>query len=257
MRPVFREHSLQVISIHNFFPLPSGFPADKASGDLLNLTGEDTEERQRAVYLTMRTMETAHELEVQRVLIHMGYVEGLEPLDREWRMRLEKGEEAARCAFKKHLEDRATRERQALDRAKFSLEKLASRAEKLGLILALENRDWPREIPNLEEMGDLLHTFDGAAVGFWYDTGHAAKQDFFGLAPAQEWIERFGSRLVGTHLHDLKGVRDDLPPGKGVLDFTKILRKVNRTEAWVLEIDPEFTAEEVREGIQHILSCKE
>jgi sugar phosphate isomerase/epimerase len=86
--------------------------------------------------------------------------------------------------------------------------------------------------------------------------GHAAKQELFGLAPAQEWIERFGSRLVGAHVHDLKGVKDHLPPGKGDLDFSKILQQMSQTETWILEIEPEFTAEEVREGIQHLLSCK-
>jgi sugar phosphate isomerase/epimerase len=257
MLPLIRERSLQVTSIHNFFPLPPGFEPDRASGDMLNLAGDDPEERRRAVTFTMGTMEAAHDLEVKHVVLHMGYVEGFEPLSRIWRRQFGKGEEAARNALKEHLEQRAAFERKALDRAKFSLEKLVRRAEKLGLVLALENRDWPREIPNLEEMADLLSTFDGAALGFWFDTGHAFKQEFFGLAQALEWVRRFGSRMIGTHLHDLKGIKDHLPPGKGDLDFAKILKEINETKIWVLEIDAEFTAEEIRQGIQYLLSYKQ
>ena len=257
LRSIIRPNSFRVLSIHNFFPLPPGFPPEKASGDLLNLAGNDPEERQRAVNLTMSTMEAAHALEVERIILHMGYIEGLTPLDREWRSRFEQGDEAARDDLKKHWEERKAFAPRALDRVKFSLERLVKRAEKLGLVLGLENRDWPREIPSMAEMNDLLHTFEGAAIGFWYDVGHAAKQDLFGLAPAQEWIDRFGSRLVGAHIHDLKGVKDHLPPGKGDLDFSKILQQVSGTEPWILEIEPEFTVEEVREGIQCLLSYKE
>jgi sugar phosphate isomerase/epimerase len=254
LRPLIRRGSFRVLSIHNFFPLPPDFPPERASGDLLNLAGDDPEERRRAVKLTMRTLETAHELEVDRVILHLGYVEGSPILDREWRSRFDQGDEAARNDLKNYLEERKVFAPRALDQVKFSLERLAKRAEGLGLLLGLENRDWPHEIPSLEEMEDLLRTFEGAAAGFWYDVGHAAKQDRFGLAPIQEWMERFGSRLAGVHLHDLKGVRDHLPPGLGELDFGKILQQIKGTEIWILEIEPKFTVAEVREGIQKIFS---
>ena len=38
---------------------------------------------------------------------------------------------------------------------KFGLEKILVRADKLNVRVGLENRDWPREIPSIEEMGDM------------------------------------------------------------------------------------------------------
>ena len=67
-----------------------------------------------------------------------------------------------------------------------------------------------------------------------------------------DWLDRYGSRLLGVHLHDAEGFRDHMPPGRGKLDLKAILKRVREAGVWILEIGPDFSKSEVRESIEHI-----
>ena len=79
--PLLRAHGVRVLSIHNYFPLPEILPPEKAGGDCFSLSSLDSEERERGVYYTCRTLEFAHELEARVVVLHLGMVETGLPRD--------------------------------------------------------------------------------------------------------------------------------------------------------------------------------
>jgi len=254
MRPALKAGDFRVASVHNFFPVPSDLAPGRASGDLFNLASSDSGERAKAVEYTIRTLETAHELEADRVVLHCGYIEEMEILDRAWRSRLEANDEQALERLRLNREKRAELAPRALDRLKFCLEKIVRRAEALDVYLGLENRDWLRELVGLEELETILSEFDGAPLGLWYDAGHAVRMEKYGLWKADEWLNRFEKRLIGVHLHDVKGLRDHLPPGQGELDFRVLLDKLRSVEIRILEIGPDASESEAREGINLIRS---
>jgi len=45
-----------------------------------------------------------------------------------------------------------------------------------------------------------------------------------GFFSHQEWLIRFAPRIVGTHLHDITGIRDHMVPGSGQIDWDLVVR---------------------------------
>ena len=110
----------------------------------------------------------------------------------------------------------AARERLAaphLDAVLRSLDRLNGAAARRGLLLGVENRFHPHEIPSHGETGAILREFDGGAVRYWHDVGHALNHERLGILTQEAWLEAYGPRLAGTHLHDIRGRRG--PPGAG------------------------------------------
>ena len=91
-----------------------------------------------------------------------------------------------------------------------------------GPALALENRYRYYDLPLPDELERMLAIMGGNAFGFQYDIGHAVALDALGLVDHLEWLTRFGSRMVGVHIHDVDGLEDHQAPGMGKVDFQTI-----------------------------------
>jgi sugar phosphate isomerase/epimerase len=128
--------------------------------------------------------------------------------------------------------------------ARASIEVLLPEAEKLGIILAVENSF---EMSNAtDEVLGLLTQFDSPFIGCCFDAGHA---NF--MAPArdgkpkvypkymveQSWrgnliqepaaLEKLYPHIVTCHLHDNSGLGDDHNlPGKGTIDWDDLMPKL-------------------------------
>ena len=252
LRPELKTRNYTVVSLHNFFPLPPRYSPDEASGDLFNLASDDAEERKQAIECTIKTLENACDLETDRIVIHSGYVNGLEPIDKDCLNLLCRGDEEAGKTFSRYLEERAKSAPRSVDLLKFSLEKCLKRADALGVSIGIENRDRPNEIPDMNETAELLREFKGGCIGPWLDVGHAAKSELYGLYPVDTWIDRFGSAFLGIHLHDAEGLEDHRPPGKGVLDLAHIIERVADIDVWVLEINTRHSLQEITEGLAYL-----
>jgi sugar phosphate isomerase/epimerase len=126
-----------------------------------------------------------------------------------------------------------------------SVERLNREAQRRGLLLGIENRFHPHEIPLHDEVGLILREFDGGAVRYWHDVGHALNHQRLGIGTQEEWLEAYGSRLAGTHLHDIRGGQDHLAPGTGEADFKAILRHLPKDAIKILEIRPSVPREEL------------
>jgi len=156
-----------------------------------------------------------------------------------------------------HLQarDTAQRERQAADGAHLeaalaSMRTLGQHAVGSGVRLGVEIRDQYFEIPNLEEVGQVLGACDGLPVGYWHDAGHGAKQEYLGFLEHEELLRRYADRMVGMHVHDTHNGRDHLAPGMGETDFAMLARYLtDPTPIRTLELHRVVTASDVSRGL--------
>ena len=70
----------------------------------------------------------------------------------------------------------------------------------------------------------VLAACGGLPVGYWHDAGHGAKLDYLGFLEHEEFLRRYGPRIVGMHIHDTRAGRDHLAPGQGSTDFDMLAR---------------------------------
>ena len=248
--PIIRRWAMRVLSIHNYFPLPEGVPPEQASGDVFSLSSLDTDERKQGIKYTIRTLETAHELEARAVVLHLGRVETELPKDGMQRLyRAGRWDEEGQALLTKEREERARRRSSHLDAVLFSLDTLVKRADQLGVSLGIENRFYLQEIPDKEEVGIILDRFRGGPIGYWHDTGHAAAFETLGICPHEELLRLYSSALIGMHLHDARGIDDHQPPGGGDVDFAMVRRYLPDNAIKIMEIRQAATEQEVRKAL--------
>ena len=248
--PRIRGNEIQVLSIHNYFPVPDILPPERASGDCFSLSTLDREERAKGVFYTSRTIEHAHELGARAVVLHLGRVETDLPrngLQQRYREGAWEAEEAA--LLKRECEARAQKRDPHLDALLFSLDKTLKRAEQLGVILGIENRYYLQEMPDKEEIGIILNQFRGAPIGYWHDTGHAAVFETLGILKHEDLLQTYGPHMVGIHLHDALKLDDHKPPGKGEIDFEMVKNYIPEGAIKIMEIRPAFSGDEILEGL--------
>ena len=134
--------NLNVVSVHNYFPIPPIFEYAKGSGDLFRLSSPDQEERQCAIGWTTKTIECAADLGARAVVLHCGYVEMDMELDILYAFyktnRINSKE--AQAFISKKLEERERFKPIYLESLLHSLEQLAPIAAKHGVMLGIENR---------------------------------------------------------------------------------------------------------------------
>jgi sugar phosphate isomerase/epimerase len=96
-----------------------------------------------------------------------------------------------------------------------SLDKICEVALRYGVTLGIENRYYLHQFPSFNEMGNIFSRFEGAPVGLWLDTGHAAAQEKLGQPGPGKYLSAYGENLKGFHLHDIKANNDHQIPGSG------------------------------------------
>ncbi len=251
--PRLRTHELRVLSVHNYFPVPDILPPEKAGGDCFSLSSLDKGEREKGIYYTSRTIEFAHDLEARVVVLHLGRVEtelprdGLQELYREGRW-----EGEGEPLLQREMEERGRQREPYLSALFFSLEKIVKRAERMGVTMGIENRYYLQEIPDKREIGIILAQFQGAPIGYWHDTGHAAVLETLGVLRHDELLQLYASSMVGVHLHDAIGVDDHKPPGQGEIDFDMVRGYLPEGAITVMEVHPPATGEEVMKGLDFL-----
>jgi len=248
--PQIQANEIQVLSVHNYFPVPAILPPERAGGDCFSLSSLDREERAKGVFYTSRTTEHAHDLGARVVVLHLGRVEtdlprnGLQQLYREGAWEAEGAE-----LLEREREARAQKRGPHLDALLFSLERILKRAEQLGVVLGIENRYYLQEMPDMEEIGIILEQFRGGPIGYWHDTGHAAVFETLGILKHEERLQTYAPSMLGIHLHDALKLDDHKPPGKGEIDFEMIKKYIPEGAIRIMEIHPQATGQEILDGL--------
>jgi sugar phosphate isomerase/epimerase len=159
----------------------------------------DLTESIRAASVTemLESLDLAAELSPLKVVLHPAYITGLGVF-----------------AFDK-----------ARQYAMQSLETIAKRADRLGLILCLENM-FPKtnSLAEPDEFEGIFGQFPG--IKFTLDVGHANIGGRSGKR-ILEFISRFPDRLQHIHASDNFGKDDNhLPLGAGTVDFARIIKSI-------------------------------
>ena len=224
----------------------------------LNLASTDPDQTQFALAETMRTIDFAADAGVRYVVVHLGGV-GDDRCDEERAVRrlFESGQtegvewdEARRVLS----ETRAARAAEHLDVAKASLESLVEHASRNDIAIGIESRLNYHEIPHPNEAAELLAPYTNAEAGFWWDVGHTEVQSRLGMIELQSWFPAIGDRIIGSHLHDVRGILDHRGPGNGTLDWTMVASHLPADAVRVMEIDQhedESSVARAREFVGH------
>jgi sugar phosphate isomerase/epimerase len=238
-------HEVEIASLH----APCPVPMSGGLGDWLASTNAG--ERQRSVDAHKASIDAAAAFGAKAIVIHLGNTGVFS------RQRAIADVIAGSGRFSaEHLRmrDEAWREREAnkaphLEAATDSIRALGSHAAGSGVMLGLECRDGYHEIPSLDEFDVVLSACDGLPVGYWHDAGHGAKLDYLGFVSHESYLERYGSRLVGMHIHDTRGVRDHQAPGQGDTDFAMLARYLQPSTIRTLELARSVTAAEITHAL--------
>ena len=239
---------IPVFSVHAFFPNPVAASEKGSGANAYLFSSPDRQEREAAVRHGIATLDAAERLGARAVVLHLGRVPVEQELLAEYR-RLECAEgeptPALLEAVAAVLTARGRLGEPHLDAVLRSVDRLNREALRRGLLLGIENRFHPHEIPLHDEVGLILGEFAGGAVRYWHDVGHALNHQRLGIGTQDAWLAAYGTRLVGTHLHDIRGGQDHLAPGAGEADFAAILRHLPPEAIKILEIRPSVPREEL------------
>lgn len=214
----------RIVSVHE--PCPADISTSTLSDRNWLISSSNEDERRQGVVAVQRSIDLAHELGAQLVVVHPGRVD----IDPMLEITLRDLYKAGRSDSPEYAEAKerlvAARTAQTetnLQVVRRSLVELTEYASRLAVRLGLENRDHYYEIPLLpDELDYLLDLGYDEVVGYCHDIGHAQKLEHLGYCPHEEWLRRFAGRMVGVHLHDIVGLRDHLAPGLGQVDWDMV-----------------------------------
>ncbi|MCY3880927.1 MAG: TIM barrel protein [Chloroflexi bacterium] len=248
LREILDSGILPVVSIHQ--PAPHVEVEGGKSNHDLNLASTKRSEQARALRHALRSLEWAAEAGAAALVVHLGHVEGsfagttaeLYRLFRQHDIRNNRAAEA-----RAEMEQRRAEAAPAhLEAARAALEQLVEAARPHGIVIGIENRLEMHQIPLPHESLALMEGFSPDEVGHWHDTGHGEVLARLGYLPHATWFDELGDRLVGAHVHDVRGVIDHRAPGTAQLDWQMIAGGLGSLDTLTLEIDQRETDEDVR-----------
>ncbi len=240
--------------VHNYFPAPVEVMID--APDAYEFTSHRPNDRQRAMDMTLKTLEIAAEFQARYLVLHMGSV----PMNSaKWTKPLTAGVAAAGRLGAEHAKEKIAfvkaREKIAplyFHRAIEALGTIAERAAELGVKLAVESRSRFEDMPTEREMIRLQEHFaDNPAVGYWHDFGHVQLKHNLGLLDHLQWLEMISPHLIGGHVHDVQWpARDHRTPFTGELHYQELLKHFPANCPLVWELSPTRETEEIKQSLQ-------
>ena len=247
------ETAVPISSIHS--PCPAALSSRGIPIIRLSLSSLDESERIEAVSFTKQTIDLAASVKARAVVLHMGEV----PIDLSLQDRLHELHDGGYAQTKEYnqakeelIYQRISQVPPYLDAARKSLQELSEYSQQKGIMLGLETRFHFNEIPNMDEMAELLNEASESLVGYWHDVGHAEVQQQLGFSLHEEWLSRFKDRMVGIHLHDVLGISDHQAPGMGDIDWEMVAKYLPPGIIKVCEIG-EWNDEEQMQGVVNLL----
>jgi len=228
---------IEVLSLHNFCPIPDGLSRPEALPDCYSLASLKEETRELALKYTKRTINTAKALGARAVVLHNGRVEISEhtrKLIGLYENNLYGSPDFTRikAAF---IKERKARSGRFFENTLKSLDELNRYAGEAGISLGIENRFYYSEIPSFEEIDLILKEFSGGKVFYWHDVGHAQVMERLGFWQHAEFLQSYGSEMLGVHLHNVTGCRDHQVPQKGDFDFKRLKPYLKKETLKIIE----------------------
>lgn len=233
-------------SLHNFCPQPVEVLVD--SPDCYEFSSSREEVRQRAVKMTLQTLDYAHRLGAKRLVLHSGTYGPMRGFTKNLIGMILNGDFLSKAYGETKMQGVQQRERASEDMIRRLIETLkpvlASAAEK-GIRLGIENRDGYEQMPSEREFPELLDKL-GSTCGYWHDFGHAQRKENMGFLDHRAWLEKMGSRAIGAHLHDCRWpVEDHCVPFTGDIDYASLVPFFPKDIPFVIELHPKREAAQI------------
>lgn len=242
-----KELDMHVSSIHNFCPSPNDEISPRHLSNYYRLSSTDEHERQQAIKWTNIAVDTAQRVGAKVVVIHAGTLDFEDERSPElFKLYVDgqKDTDAFRDERQRILTVRQEKKGPYIQALEKSLDEVVAHARSKNIKIGLETRYYPIEIPNFEEVGFFLKKFDADVMGYWHDVGHAEMNDRLGITSHLDFLETYKDRLIGVHIHGIKGRRDHLAPFEGEMDLNKFLPYFKPNIIRVIESKP-FASEEL------------
>ena len=244
---------LNVSSIHAPCPCVGIHQGLNEAAFSLSSLSEDA--RKKALEFTKATIELASKLNVDIVIIHAGRTDLNFSMEDELHQLYNMGR--ANSAEYGEIKEKLIASRSFwacphVDAAKASLRELAALASEKKVTLGIENRLYSYEIPNFDEMIGFLDELPSETVGYWYDSGHAEIQSRLGFCSHEEWIAGLSEKIIGAHLHDVRGIKDHYAPGSGDMDWNLIAAHLPKDALKVCEIGEWNKPEDIRQVVSFL-----
>jgi sugar phosphate isomerase/epimerase len=237
-------------------------PADISTRDLVDrdwlISSHNEITRHYGVEVVKQTIDLAYRLHAPVVVIHCGNVSS----DMNYEIKLRSMFKAGQTKTKEYQEiksqiihSRYDQVEPRLRAVKSSLGELLDYADKYNVKLGLENRYHYMDIPNIDEMEELLQLADTNRLGFIYDVGHGQALDRLGFFPNEDWLKRYSTRIFGCHLHDVIGLTDHYAPGVGEINFHQISPYLPDDSFRTLELLPSNTFDQVQHSLSLLIEA--
>ena len=234
-------------------PCPADVPMNELKEKDWLISSLDEGNRQQGIRMVKRSIDLAYKLGAPRIILHAGQIQGKGDLEERSRELYQNGKQ--KTPEYKHLVSKAKKIRKKklplhLEAAFSSLLELVEYARPFSIQIGIENRYHYLDIPGLDDMQALLSVAGPDQIGFVFDVGHATALDHLGYYKFEDWLERYSSRIIGVHIHDVNGIEDHLAPGLGKVDFS-ILAKYLPSDAFrTLEVKVNNTPEQIVTGLK-------
>ena len=253
--PLLKEMKMQVSSVHNFCPLPDDAPSPRHPSNYYRLSAVENEERQEAVVWTKKAIDTACLTNCFVVVIHAGAVElNNDPTEilRAYKAGHQTPTEFIRMRDE-ILQEREKNKGHFFEAIIKSLDEITAYARQKRIMLGLETRYYPTEIPNFEEIEYLLKRYDPSVMGYWHDVGHAEVNVRLGIVEShQDYFDRYAKRLIGMHIHGVQGLKDHQAPFAGDFDLKPILPYLKKEVIRVIESHSYASPKEIQDAVKKL-----
>lgn len=222
--------------------------------DAYEFTSHRMEDRERALDLTEKTLETAARMGSSRVVVHMGSV----PM-RSYTDKLEELTLAGKIYSREYInmklefvEARTKASALYLERACAAIDNLLPLCAHYKVALGVETRSHYEQVPDNAEMMYMMSRYaETPWVGFWHDFGHVQRKANLGLLNHAELLGSIAPRLLGCHVHDVTWPAQDhrVPFTGNSVDFDTLMPLVPRGTPLIWELSPSQKTKDVEKMV--------
>jgi sugar phosphate isomerase/epimerase len=247
------ELGIKPLSMHAVCPA-SGDKKSRNHAEVFMICAPDENERRSAVREVADCLKAASGLGINAVALHCGIILmerlsfKLQSMYDDGSLHTQEGRRVVDEFKARRMRERGT----VFDQLLKSLEEINEHADRLGVLVGVENRYYMEELPNFDEFRLIFDRMKGSNIRYWHDTGHAQVQENLGVTPHEAYLAEFSGLLIGVHLHDVKGYSDHSPPPMNTsdsVDFEMVKMYLKPDTIRILELKESVSAESAGAGL--------